>query len=139
MLGNFQKSCLRVEIKASEATLRDCLLDTGSLCQWLFPQSFEAGMPEKLTAGLTFSSNLAFVTIDRYVEIAEDNCLRLILSKGIDGYHEWYWGDGWVQSCLEGVSLLPLNLGQTLSLLRLRQLVAHREANRNRDSEPKAS
>jgi len=43
-----------------------------------------------------------------------------LLSQGIDGFHEWYWGEGWVQSRLEGVSILP-NLGQTLNLLRLRQ------------------
>ena len=46
--------------------------------------------------------------------------LRMILKQGIDGYHEWLWGDGWVQSRLEGISLLPLNLGQTFSLLKLR-------------------
>ncbi|MEG5215625.1 hypothetical protein QUB48_07680 [Microcoleus sp. ARI1-A5] len=39
-------------------------------------------------------------------------------------FHQWYWGDGWVQSRLEGVSLLPLNLGQTASLLRLREFLA---------------
>ncbi|MGB5971491.1 MAG: hypothetical protein WBG70_24515, partial [Spirulinaceae cyanobacterium] len=57
------------------------------------------------------------------VEIASPNCLRLLLSKGIDGYHEWYWGEGWVQSRLEGISYLPLNLGQTLSLVKLRQFL----------------
>jgi hypothetical protein len=51
---------------------------------------------------------------------------RLLLHQGIDGFHEWHWGDGWVQSCLEGVSLLPLNLGQTLTLVRLKQFLATR-------------
>jgi hypothetical protein len=129
MLGNFQKSHLRIEVKASEANLRDSLLKTDKLRQWLYPQTLTAGMPEKLSSGLTFSSNLALITVEHYVEIANDNCLRLILSKGIDGYHEWYWGDGWIQSCLEGISLLPLNLGQTFSLLRLRQFVTDRESN----------
>jgi hypothetical protein len=124
MLGNFQKSHLRIEIEASKTTLRDSLLNTDKLRQWLYPQTLTVGMPDKLSSGLTFSSNLALITVEHYVEIANDNCLRLILSKGIDGYHEWYWGDGWIQSCLEGVSLLPLNLGQTFNLLRLRQLVA---------------
>jgi hypothetical protein len=63
------------------------------------------------------------VAIQHKVEVAQVNCLRLLLSQGIDGYHEWYWGDGWVQSRLEGISLLPLNLGQTLALLRLRQFI----------------
>ncbi|NER31264.1 MAG: hypothetical protein F6J89_27510, partial [Symploca sp. SIO1C4] len=63
------------------------------------------------------------VTIQHQTEVVDDNCLRLILSQGIDGFHEWYWGDGWVQSRLEGVSLLPLNLGQTINLLQLRQFL----------------
>jgi len=51
----------------------------------------------------------------------------LALSQGIDGYHEWYWGDGWLQSRLEGISLLPLNLGQTLSLLKLRLFLSNQK------------
>jgi hypothetical protein len=61
------------------------------------------------------------------VERIENNGFRLLLSQGIDGYHEWYWGEGWVQSRLEGVSLLPLNLGQTLNLLRLRTFLREQE------------
>jgi hypothetical protein len=60
-------------------------------------------------------------------DIAEHNCLRLLLSLGIDGFHDWYWGDGWVQSRLEGVSLLALNLEQTASLLRLREFLAGKQ------------
>ena len=60
-------------------------------------------------------------------DMAEQNCLRLLLSLGIDGFHEWYWGDGWVQSRLEGVSLLALNLEQTASLLRLREFLAGKQ------------
>ncbi|MEG4629803.1 hypothetical protein QUB56_09295 [Microcoleus sp. AR_TQ3_B6] len=59
--------------------------------------------------------------------IAEHNCLRLLLSQGIDGFHEWYGGDGWLQSRLEGVSLLALSLGQTASLLRLREFLAGKQ------------
>ncbi|MEG5032474.1 hypothetical protein [Microcoleus sp. AT3-D2] len=39
-------------------------------------------------------------------------------------FHEWYGGDGWVQSRFEEVSLLPLNLGKTASLLLLRGFLA---------------
>jgi hypothetical protein len=60
------------------------------------------------------------VQIRHSVDVAESNCLRFLLSQGIDGFHEWYWGDGWVQSRLEGVSVLPLNLGQTVNLTQLR-------------------
>jgi len=62
-------------------------------------------------------------------DIAEQNgnCLRLLLSLGIDGFHEWYGGDGWVQSQLEGVSLVALDSGQTASLLRLREFLAGKQ------------
>lgn len=57
--------------------------------------------------------------IQHCVDTLTPQGLRLILSKGIDGFHEWSWGDGWVQSRLEGITLLPLNLGQTLTIMRL--------------------
>lgn len=73
--------------------------------------------------GTTFSSWLGPIAIQHQVEQVAPNHLRLILSQGIDGFHDWQWGDGWVQSRIEGVSLLPINLGQTLSLFRLQQFV----------------
>jgi hypothetical protein len=123
MLGNFQQSQLRIELNAKEADIRDSLLCPSKLQKWLFPQRLDSGLPPQLQPGLTFSTVAGFVTIQHYVDIAESNCLRLLLSGGIDGFHEWYWGEGWVQSRLEGISLLPLGLGQTLSLLRLRQFL----------------
>jgi hypothetical protein len=77
-----------------------------------------------LEAGATFKSWVGPISISHYVESARSDYLRVILSGGVDGFHEWYWGDGWVQSKLEGVSLLPLKLGQTLGLLRLRGTLA---------------
>ena len=120
MLGNFQQSNLRIEIEAPEETIKDSLLQGDCLKQWMWPQNFTS-LPDKLTKGATFTSSLGFIEIEHQVKQLDDNCLRFILSKGIDGYHEWCWGDGWLQSRLEGVSLLPLNLGQTYSLFRLRQ------------------
>jgi hypothetical protein len=120
MFGNFQQSQLRIEISASEQAIRDSLLTTANLRQWLWPQMLSSGLPDKLTTGLTFTSWLGLIPVQHQVLVANDQCLRLLLSQGIDGYHEWYWGDGWLQSRLEGISLLPLNLGQTLSLLKLR-------------------
>jgi hypothetical protein len=124
MLGKFQQSHLRIEVDASEKKIRDSLLQTSRLKAWMWPQSFSPNLPEKLSVGLTFTSYLGFVEIEHQVKTLEDSCLRLVLGKGIDGYHEWRWGDGWLQSRLEGISVLPLNLGQTLSLLRLRQYLA---------------
>ena len=47
----------------------------------------------------------------------------MLLAGGIDGFHEWYWGENWVQSKLEGVSAIPLNIGQNLVIFRLRQFL----------------
>lgn len=120
MLGNFQQSNLRIEVNASEQMIKDSLLERDRLKQWMWPQSF-ASLSGKLSPGDTFVSSLGFVEINHKVDFVDDHSLRLLLSKGIDGFHEWHWGDGWLQSRLEGVSILPLNLGQTLSLFRLRQ------------------
>lgn len=123
MLGTFQQSHLRIEVAAPHTAIRDSLLHSQNLRRWLWPQRFSLGLPEQLHQGLTFTTWTGPVAIQHKVEVAQSNCLRLLLSQGIDGYHEWYWGEGWVQSRLEGVSLLPLNLGQTLSLLQLRQFL----------------
>ncbi len=123
MLGTFQQSHLRIEVEAPQPIIRDSLLRSEQLRQWLWHQRFQAGLPEQLHQGLTFTTWTGPVAIHHQVEVAKSNCLRLLLSQGIDGYHEWYWGEGWVQSRLEGVSLLPLNLGQTLNLLQLRQFL----------------
>lgn len=123
MLGIFQKSNLRIEVEASETTIRDSLLQPNQLRQWLRTQKFSPDLPEQLSQGITFTSWIGPVAIQHQVEMARPNCLRLLLSQGIDGFHEWYWGEGWVQSRLEGISLLPLNLGQTASLLQLKQFL----------------
>lgn len=123
MLGNFQQSALRIEVEATEAVLRQSLTLPTQLQQWLWPQRFATGLPEQLHPGLVFMSWLGPVAIQHHVDVLESNSLRLILSQGIDGFHEWSWGEGWVQTRLEGISLLPLNLGQTLSLLRLRRFL----------------
>ncbi|WP_424103447.1 hypothetical protein [Moorena producens] len=128
MLGIFQKSHLRIEVEAPQNVIRDSLLYTAQLNQWLWPENLSSKLPEQLDLGLTFTSSIGPVAVQHNVELVQSNCLRLLLSQGIDGYHEWYWGDGWVQSRLEGVSLLPLNWGQTLSLLRLRQFVEQHRA-----------
>ena len=120
MLGNFQQSNLRIEVNASGKKIKESLLESDRLKQWMWPQQFTS-LSGQLQPGDNFISSLGLVEIQHQVEIVEDNCLRLLLSKGIDGFHEWHWGDGWLQSRLEGISVLPLNLGQTFSLFRLRQ------------------
>lgn len=127
MLGSFQQSNLRIEIEASAQQIQDSLLYPAQFKQWLFPQTFSTGLPDRLHTGLVFTSWIGPVPIQHQVAQVDANGLRFLMSKGIDGFHEWHWGDGWVQSCLEGVSLLPLNMGQTLSLLRLKQFLALRQ------------
>ena len=124
MLGNFQQSHLRIEVEAPARTLEDSLLHPGKLRQWLWVQQISPVPPEQFYSGFTFTAGVEPVVIKHQVEVANSHCLRLLLSQGIDGYQEWRWGEGWVQCRLEGISLLPLNLLQTLSLLRLRQFVA---------------
>ncbi|MCC5639620.1 hypothetical protein LC593_28105 [Nostoc sp. CHAB 5844] len=123
MLGNFQQSQLRIEIEASASAIGDSLLRPAQLEKWLLGQRFTPGMPEEIYPGYQFTSWTGPVSIHHKVDVVQPNCLRLLLSGGIDGFHEWYWGEGWVQSRLEGISMLPLNLGQTLSLLSLRQFL----------------
>ncbi|MEM9276310.1 MAG: hypothetical protein AAGA80_25665 [Cyanobacteria bacterium P01_F01_bin.143] len=124
MLGNFQKSQLRIEIDASANTIRESLLLPDKLKTWLFMSRLSSEMPAELYSGFEFTSWNGPIPVHHGVDVVGDNCLRLILSQGIDGFHEWYWGEGWVQSRLEGVTVLPLALGHSLNLLSLRQFVA---------------
>ena len=128
MLGNFQQSNLRIELDASQESIRDSLIESDRLKKWMWPQNFTS-LSGKLSPGDTFISSLGLLEIEHKVESVDDNSLRLILSKGIDGYHEWHWGEGWLQSRLEGISALPLNLGQTFSLFRLRQYLQQSSSN----------
>ncbi|EAW36485.1 hypothetical protein [Lyngbya sp. PCC 8106] len=127
MLGTFQQSNLRIEVEASEVAIRESLLRPSQLQQWLWPQQFSPGLPEQFQTGMTFTSSIGPVTIQHYVDVAESNCLRFLLSQGIDGFHEWYWGEGWIQSRLEGISVIPLNLGQTINLVRLKDFLSHQK------------
>lgn len=124
MLGTFQQSQIRIEIPASADAIHDSILHPVQLKKWLLGQNFPPEMPTELSLGFEFTTYTGPVSIHHRVEVVKPNCLRLLLSGGIDGFHEWYWGEGWVQSRLEGVSMLPLNLGQSLSLFSLRQFLS---------------
>lgn len=123
MLGTFQQSNLRIELEASATQIRESLLHPHQFQQWLWPQRLTVGLPNEMTEGLVFKSYLGPIEIQHQVKEASDTRLYLLMSGGIDGFHEWYWGDGWVQSRLEGVSLLPLNLAQSLNLWRMKQFL----------------
>ena len=124
MLGTFQQSQIRIEIPASANAIHDSILYPVQLKKWLLGQNFPPEMPAELPPGFEFTTWTGPVSIHHRVEVVRPNCLRLVLSGAIDGFHEWYWGEGWVQSRLEGVSMLPLNLGQSLSLFSLRQFLS---------------
>ena len=123
MLGTFQQSQIRIEVSASANAIHDSILHPAELKKWLFGQSFPPEMPIKLPLGFEFTTMTGLISIHHRVDVVKPNCLRLLLSGSIDGFHEWYWGEGWVQSRLEGISMLPLSLGQTLSLISLRQFL----------------
>ncbi len=131
MFGTYQSSHIRIEIAASAEQIAGSLTDPEQLRKWLWPQqiklsevakepSTDSTALNRLSVGQEFESMLGLLKVSHYVEMRSPNGIRFVLSGGIDGFHEWQWGDGWVQSRLEGVSLVPLNLGQTLSLVRLR-------------------
>jgi hypothetical protein len=133
MFGTYQHSNLRIEVNASADKVSKSLTEPDSLKKWLQPQDIRfsdgdrtakslsaSGSTPKLFIGQTFESRLGPIKLNHQVEALSAFGVRFLLSGSIDGFHEWQWGDGWVQSRLEGVSLLPLNLTQTLSLSRLR-------------------
>jgi hypothetical protein len=117
MLGTFQQSQIRIEISASADAIRDRILHPAQMQKWLLGQTFPGEMPLELSPGFEFTTQIGLVGIHHHVQVVKPNCLRLLLSGGIDGFHELYWGEGWIQSRLEGISLLPLNLGQTFALV----------------------
>lgn len=123
MFGKFQQSQIRIEVKATAQKMTQSLLYPEKMVKWLWYQRFDTALPEKLTTGLKFTTYSGFIPIDHEVKLVNDHCLRLILSKGINGYHEWYWGENWVQSRLEGISILPLNLGNSFALFSLKNFV----------------
>jgi hypothetical protein len=112
---------LRLEVEATAAAIRHSLLQPEQWKQWNALQRFSAGLPGELVPDTTFTTWTGPIAVQHQVEFIEANGLSLLLSGGIDGFHRWHWGDGWMQSALEGVSLLPLGLGHTLALIQLRR------------------
>jgi hypothetical protein len=122
MFGTFQQSHLRIELNATSEQIGAALLEPAKLRAWLKFQRIPAGLPDRLTPGCQFTSyGGGVIPLQHTVERVEDQRLRLLLAQGIDGFHAWAWGDGWVQSEIEGVSLLPIGLAQSASLMLLRQ------------------
>ncbi|PZO50622.1 MAG: hypothetical protein DCF15_15620 [Phormidesmis priestleyi] len=132
MFGTYQHSELRIELKVSAERIGQSLTEPSHLKQWLWPQrvifldgngeqSFSSTTATKLAIGQVFESYVGLANVEHKVEQLTPFAVRFLLSGSIDGFHEWQWGEGWVQSRLEGVSLLPLNLGQTSGLLRLKR------------------
>ena len=130
MFGTYQQSNLRIELSASAEQIRQSLIQPMLLKKWLWPQ--QINLPDvadsELLVGQTFESGLGPDTTVHKVDVLSSEGVRFLLSGSIDGFHEWQWGEGWVQSRLEGISLLPLNIGQTASLFRLKQYL---QANTN--------
>ncbi len=125
MFGTFQQSQLRIEVDASAIAIREALTHPDKMQQWLWPQQLTGNFKQTLIDGETFTSQIGpLQLIEHKVDLLTPTAVRFLLAGSIDGHHEWCWGDGWVQSRLEGVSLLPINLAQTAGLLRLRLFLA---------------
>lgn len=123
MLGTFQSSHLRIEVPATAVQLRDNLTQPAQLRRWLWPLEIQA-MGDRLQVGDTFTSKFLWLKLEHRVELLTTERLVLVLRQAIEGWQEWSWGDGWVQSCIEGVTPLPLELGQTLLLWRLKSVLS---------------
>jgi len=123
MFGTYQHSELRIELDANSVQLASSLTYQAELKKWMWPQqlSLDTATSEQLVLGQVFESTLGPIKTSHTVEQLSPTGVRFLLSGSIDGFHEWQWGEGWVQSRIEGVSLLPLNLAQTASLLRLKR------------------
>ena len=128
MFGTFQQTTLRVEVAAPAEVIRDSLLQPRQFKQWLWPQTFSEGLPDLLEQGTTFTSHIGPLKIQHQVVELSSQSVRLLLWEGIDGFHEWCWGNEWVQSRIEGISVLPINLGQSTNLFRLQQFLTQQAA-----------
>ncbi|HIK26035.1 MAG: hypothetical protein P3X23_007625 [Thermosynechococcus sp. Uc] len=127
MLGTFQSSHLRIEVAASADQLRDYLTQPAQLRRWLWPLQLQT-TGDRLQAGETFTSEFLWLKLEHRVELLTAERLVLVLRQAIEGWQEWSWGDGWVQSCIEGVTPLPLELGQTFLLWRLKSVLSKEAA-----------
>ncbi|WP_298615217.1 hypothetical protein [uncultured Thermosynechococcus sp.] len=127
MLGTFQSSHLRIEVAASADQLRDYLTQPAQLRRWLWPLQLQT-RGDRLQVGETFTSEFLWLKLEHRVELLTAERLVLVLRQAIEGWQEWSWGDGWVQSCIEGVTPLPLELGQTFLLWRLKSVLGKEAA-----------
>ncbi|NJM77502.1 MAG: hypothetical protein HC852_19120 [Acaryochloridaceae cyanobacterium RU_4_10] len=124
MLGTFQQSQLRIGMAASASDLSRALLHTQQLRCWLLPQLIPDELPPELVPGVTFTSWIGPVPVEHKVESVGETSICFSLSRAVDGVHDWSWGEGWVQSRLEGISWVPLHVGNIATLLRLKTYLA---------------
>ncbi len=129
MFGNFQQSHLRIELSATAQEIGRQLGFADGLRRLLAPSQVSLTGQEQLRSGDRFTATFGWVTVEQQLTVVGDRGLRLLLHGGIDGYQEWSWGDGWVQSRTEGISVLPLTALQTLQLIQLQQVLRHRKGN----------
>ena len=130
MLGQFQQCELRLEVEASASTIAHLLQLPGQWRQWQPPLPQDDTLPDRLVTGTVYRRAIGPLAIEHRVYRADDDCLGLLLSGGVDGYHEWRWGTGWIQSRLEGVSALPLRLVHSLSLQALCRAIERASSDR---------
>ncbi|MEO0852911.1 MAG: hypothetical protein AAFY15_05340 [Cyanobacteria bacterium J06648_11] len=122
MLGTLQSATVRLEVDATAAQLRTCLTEPSAMARWLWPLELSDPNASPLQVGSRFTTRVGPLEFGHEVKTLAEGQLTLILWGGLDGWNEWLWGEGWVQLRAEGVSLLPLKLGQSVMLQRLRDI-----------------
>lgn len=122
MFGNFQQSHIRIELSATAQAIGQQLGYGDSLARLLLPNNLPLLTDRQpLQVGDRITATWGWLKLEQQVSQVGDRSLRLLLHGSIDGYQEWSWGDGWVQSGTAGVSVLPLTALQTWQLIQLQQ------------------
>lgn len=122
MFGHLQHSALRIELQATTNQIRWALVEPEALRHWWFA-GWPSGDEGVLIPGKVVELWWGVLPIRAQVRELRSAHLRWQFSQGVDGLQTWYWGEGWVQVQLDVVSFLPLGVGQTVQLWRLRDYV----------------
>ena len=82
MFGRMQSATVRVAVEASADRLRRCLTEAELLRQWVWPQRLDSDLPNRLTVGAKFYSQLGPIRIGHQVKSLETNRMVLTLWGG---------------------------------------------------------
>ena len=87
MLGNFQRSELRIEVPATASTIRDRLLSPPALKKWLFPQQMTFPSQDLLSVGTSQIEPVLACIVDAVSDHDRDlldELARLVQAKQLE-------------------------------------------------------